>query len=273
MADEKNILDMDLSPADEALLRESLESWKEEVMTNLMEEVEQAKEQRIEELETQNVEFREKLKEEFAGKMLDALKEMKEELRAEILSEVYESNPELQILEKIKELVAPTLNEDFVENAYANELQTLRQRNEELEEEMVLEAGAKKLAELIAPYSTKTQNIILSLIKEGGPDEVTEQFYNLIESLEGSDDDEEDEYVDDDEEEEEEYSEEEEEDDDEEEEEDSEEDETEEEEETDESTEEGFDSYIKEGEEGKDENPSSEKPLSMKERIRRNVGK
>lgn len=263
MADEKNLLDRELSPEDEALLRESLENWKEEVMTNLMEEVAQAKEEKLEELETQNLEYRDSLKAEFADKMLDALKEMKEELRAEILSEVYESNPELQILEKIKELVAPTLNEDFVNNTYANELQTLRQKNEQLEEEMTLEAGARKLAELISPYSTKTQNIILSLIKEGGPDEVTEQFYSLIESLEGNDDE--------DEETEEEYSEEEEDDEDdysdEDEEEEDEEGVDDDEEETEESSEEGFDTYIKEGTEG--EEKESPKSLSMKERIRR----
>ena len=122
-----------------------------------MEEVEQAKEGKIEELEEQNIEFREEMKEEFATKMLDALKEMKEEIRAEVLSEVYESNPELQILEKIKELVAPTLNEEFLGNVFADELQTLREKNEELESERTLDEGAKKLAELIAPYGEKTQ--------------------------------------------------------------------------------------------------------------------
>ena len=48
----------------------------------------------------------------------------------------------------------------------------------------------------MAPYSDKTQRLILSLIKEGSPDEVTEQFYNIYDSLsnvfeaeEGSSDD------------------------------------------------------------------------------------
>ena len=263
MADEKNILDMDLSSEDEALLRESLESWKEEVMSSLMEEVEQVKETKVEEIEERNVEFREELKEEYASKMLDALKEMKEEIRAEVLSEVYESNPELQILERIKELVAPTLNEEFVGNLFADELQTLRERNSILEEEKNLDEGAKKLAELIAPYGEKTQNIILALIREGGPDEVTEQFYELIESLEAQEED-----IDEDDEEED-Y------DDEDDDEEDDEEDEDEEEDEEDdddyeEDTDEGYDTYIKEGEEGAEEE-DKKNGMTYREQIRRSL--
>ena len=51
MDEDKNVLDMDLSSEDEALLRESLENWKEEVMAGLMEEVEEAKEGKREKLE------------------------------------------------------------------------------------------------------------------------------------------------------------------------------------------------------------------------------
>ena len=36
---------------------------------------------------------------------------------------------------------------------------------------------------MLAPYSEKTQKLILSLVKEGSPDEVTEQFYNIYDSL------------------------------------------------------------------------------------------
>ena len=145
-----------------------------------------------------------------------------------MLAETYENNPELQVLETIKELVAPTLDEDYLGNAYANELQTLREKIEELEEEKSLEEGAKKLAELISPYSERTQKILISLIKEGGPDEITEQFYNLIENLEEEEDEED-------------------EDDDDESDEDTEED-------TDEDSD---DTYIKENEEGKEEKKES----------------
>jgi hypothetical protein len=203
MSDEttnESLLDRDLSEEEATFLRESIETWKEEVMANLLAEAEEAKNQKLEELEEQNIEYKEKVKEEYATKMLEALKELKEEIRAEVLGEVYENNPELQILEKIKELVAPTLNEEYLGNIFAEEIQTLREENEKLKEEMKLEEGARKLAELVAPYTEKTQNILISLIKEGGPEEITEQFYEIIESLELDDDDEEEEYEDDEEE-------------------------------------------------------------------------
>ena len=186
----KEILNMELSEEDEVLLRESLSTWKEEVYATLMEEVDELKSQKIEELEEANREYQSEVKEEFAQKMVDALDEMRSEIRAEVLSEMVESNPELQILERIKELVAPTLNEDYFGNIYAEEIQTLREENETLQEAMQLEEGAETLANLIAPYSEKTQNIILAMIKEGNAEEVTEQFYELIESLKEVEDDE-----------------------------------------------------------------------------------
>jgi len=199
---EGNILEMDLSTEQEELLREALESWKEEVYANILEEVEVLKEQKIEELEEANIEYREELKKEMADKLVVALKEMREEVRAEVVAEVLTTNPELQVLESIKELVAPTLTEDFVGNVYAEEIQALREQNEELKQEIELEEGARTLADLIAPYSEQTQNILLAVIKEGGPEEVTEQFYNLIESMELAEAEEEEEEDDEEEEEE-----------------------------------------------------------------------
>jgi len=254
MAD--NILEMDLTKENEELLRESLESWKEDVYSSLLEEVEVLKEQKIEELEEANIAYREELKEEYANKMINALKEMREEIKAEVLAETVASNPELQVFEQIKELIAPTLNEDFVGNVYAEELQTLREKVLELQEEAKLEEGAKTLAELIAPYSEQTQDILLAVIKEGGPEEVTEQFYELIESLELSEAEKKDKDDDEDEEDDEEDDEDEEgEDDEDEDEEDKEDDEDEDEE--DEEENEDFESYtgsyISESEKGRDQ--------------------
>ncbi len=93
MADEEktvDILDEELSPEAESLLREKLEGWKNEVTVSLMEDVEEEKERAIQELEEGNLEYREKMKEEFAGKLLEALKEAKDVIRAEVLAEVYE---------------------------------------------------------------------------------------------------------------------------------------------------------------------------------------
>lgn len=177
------ILDTELSPEDENLLRESLITWKEGVYNDLLEEVEELKTQKIEELEEANREYQAELKKEYAEKMVTALDEMKTELRAEVLSEMVSSNPELQILEKVKELIAPTLNEEYYGNVFAEEIQSLREENLELKRKAELDEGASALAELIAPYSEKTQNIILAMIKEGNAEEVTEQFYDLIESF------------------------------------------------------------------------------------------
>lgn len=205
--DNANILDKDLTPEEEQVLRKSLETWKEETYASLMEEVNSAKEAKIEELEEANISYREELKEEYANKLITALHEMRDELKAEVMAEMVENNPELQILEKIKELVAPVISEDYYENTYAETIVSLKKQVEELEEERNLEEGARTLANLIAPYSDKTQKLILALIKEGGPEEVTEQFYTIIENLEAvyaeENEDEEDEDEDEEEEEEE----------------------------------------------------------------------
>jgi hypothetical protein len=254
-----NVLDMDLTEDQENFLREHLDNWKEEVTANVMEEVEELKEKTIERLEEENIEFKERLKEEYATKMIEALNEMKEEIRAEVIAEMYDDNPELKVLESIKELIAPTLNEDYMSNIYIEELQTLREKVEELEEEKRIDDGAKALAELIAPYSEKTQDILLSLIPEGGPEEVTEKFYEIVEKFEDDEEDYEEESDDD----EEDY--EEESDDDEEDyEEESDDDEEDYEEDYDE---EEYDTYIEEDEEGEEENIQEEKAASIKDRI------
>lgn len=258
----KEILNMELSEEDETLLRESLSTWKEEVYATLMEEVEEVKSQKIEELEEANREYQSEVKDEFAQKMVNALDEMRSQIRAEVLSEMIESNPELQILEKIKEIVAPTLNEEYFGNIYAEEIQTLREENEKLEQAALIEEGADTLANLIAPYSERTQNIILAMIKEGNSEEVTEQFYELIESLKESEDDEdidEDDIDDEDIDDEDEDVDDEDEDDDDE----DEDDEESEEDDVDEGFEDGDESYINEDEIGEEEEIAPKKINSL----------
>lgn len=179
-----SILDMDLKPEDEKMLRETLETWKEEMAQHLEEENEKKVQEKLEELEVAAAEYKEELKEEFADKLVVALDEMRDIQRSDIISEMVKSNPEIQILEKIKELIAPTLNEEYFQNVYAEELITLKEQNDELKSRISLDEGAKTLAELVAPYSRKTQNIIISLIRPGDAEAVTEQFYDIIENLE-----------------------------------------------------------------------------------------
>ncbi len=178
------MLEMDLSPEDEKLLRESLESWKESVYSNLLEEVEVLKEKTIQELEEANQEYLSEIKKEYTAKMVKALNEMREDIRSEVFTEMVTSNPELQILEKIKSLVAPTLNEEFNGNVYSEQINNLVEENSSLKREMELNEGARTLAGLIKDFDRKTQKLILSVIKEGNADEITEQFYQIAESLE-----------------------------------------------------------------------------------------
>jgi hypothetical protein len=182
--DKLSLLDQELDEASAKFLEESLNSWKEATAQQLMDEFEQVKQEKIEELEEENLSYREELKEEYAEKMLSALEELKESVRAEITASVLQNNPEIKILEQIKELVAPVINEDYRSNAYEDSILTLQTENEELKRQIDLTEGAKTLATLVAGYDTPVRNLIVSLIKEGGPDEVTNQFYEILESLE-----------------------------------------------------------------------------------------
>lgn len=180
-----NLLDEELDEASQKYIQESLEAWKESVTNQLVEQMEQEKQTKIEELEEENVAYREQLKEEFTEKMLDGLNELKESIRAEVTAEVIKNNPELKIFEQVKEIVAPLVSENYRDNAYEDTILKLSEEVETLRREQELNEGSKTLASLLAPYSQKTRKLMLSLIKEGSPDEVTEQFYNIYESLSG----------------------------------------------------------------------------------------
>ena len=178
-----NLLDKQLDEASQKYIQESLEAWKESVTNQLVEQMEQEKQAKLEELEEENNAYREKLKEEFTEKMLDGLNELKESVRAEVTAEVIKNNPELKIFEQVKEIVAPLVSENYRDNAYEDTITKLSEEVEALRREQELNEGAKTLASLLAPYSEKTQKLVLSLIKEGNSEEVTEQFYNIFESL------------------------------------------------------------------------------------------
>ena len=178
-----SLLNEELDEESANYITEAIQSWKEEVMAQLQEEVERAKADKLEELEELNLRYREELKEEYSDKLTTALAELKESVKADATANVLKNNPELKILESIKELVAPLLNEDFRENTYSDTIAQLAEENEALRREQEITEGAQTLAELLAPYSDKTQKLVLSLIKEGSPEEVTEQFYTIMESL------------------------------------------------------------------------------------------
>lgn len=185
MADNEklSLLNEELDAPSAQYLEESLNSWKEATANQLMEEFETIKQERLEQLEEENLAYREELKQEYADKLIEALEELKESVRAEITASVLQNNPEIKILEQIKEIIAPVIQEDYRENVYEDSIQTLHAENEQLRRQIELTEGAKTLASLVAPYDTSVRNLIVSLIKEGGPDEVTNQFYEVFEAL------------------------------------------------------------------------------------------
>ena len=178
-----NLLNEELDEESQKYIQETLEAWKESVTNQLVEQMEQEKQAKLEELEEENAAYREQLKEEFTEKMLDGLNELKESIRAEVTAGVIKNNPELKIFEQIKEIVAPLVSEGYRDNAYEDTIAKLSEENETLRREQELQEGAKTLASLLAPYSEKTQKLVVSLVKEGSPEEVTEQFYNIFETL------------------------------------------------------------------------------------------
>ena len=178
-----NLLNEELDEESQKYIQETLEAWKESVTNQLVEQMEQEKQAKLEKLEEENAAYREQLKEEFTEKMLDGLNELKESIRAEVTAGVIKNNPELKIFEQIKEIVAPLVSEGYRDNAYEDTIAKLSEENEALRREQELQEGAKTLASLLAPYSEKTQKLVVSLVKEGSPEEVTEQFYNIFETL------------------------------------------------------------------------------------------
>ena len=187
-----SLLNEELDEESATYIQESIENWKEGVMAQLQEEVERAKADKLEELEELNLRYREQLAEEYSDKLTTALAELKESVKADATASVLKNNPELKILEQIKELVAPLLDEDFRENSYSDTIAQLAEENAALRRDQEIMEGAQTLSELLAPYAETTQKLVLSMIKEGSPEEVTEQFYTIMESLQdvfGEDDD------------------------------------------------------------------------------------
>lgn len=201
-----NLLDNSLDEASQKYIQEALENWKESVSNQLIGQMEEVKAAKIEELEEENQKYREQLREEYADKMMAGLSDLKEKMKAEITAKVVKDNPELKILEQIKEAVAPLLNEEYRDVTYSNSLAALSEEVEELRREKALAEGKETLTDLLAPYSDKTKRMVSALIKEGTSDEVTENFYNLVENLpdlfeeeDKEEDDDEEDYEDDDE--------------------------------------------------------------------------
>ena len=201
--DNKDILDIELSEEDASKLAEEIQAWKEEFSAKLEEEAEERIQAKIDELEEQNNAWREEVAEAYSEKFLAALDEMREDVRAEVLAESVETDPTHKVMEEVMRLVAPLMNEEYVENTYMGEIKRLADKVAEYERKEALDEGADTLEELIEGYDDAFKPALRAIIGEGTAEEVTARFEAIVESLNEADkskeDDEDDEDEDDDE--------------------------------------------------------------------------
>lgn len=196
-----DILNMELTEEQQTALVSSLEEWKESVYSEINEELEASYQTKVEELEEASIAYRETLKEEYSDKLIEALNDMRAEIKAEVVSEMTTNDPSFKILEEIKKLVAPTLNEEYVKNVYLEELTTLREQVETYKREEELAEGAEVLESLIENYTDEVKILLRTLINEGTAEEVREKYWEIVEGLEvfnedEDEDEEDDEYED-----------------------------------------------------------------------------
>ena len=201
--DNKDILDIELSEEDASKLAEEIQAWKEEFSAKLEEEAEERIQAKIDELEEQNNAWREEVAEAYSEKFLAALDEMREDVRAEVLAESVETDPTHKVMEEVLRLVAPLMNEEYVENTYMGEIKRLADKVAEYERKEALDEGADTLEELIEGYDDAFKPALRAIIGEGTAEEVTARFEAIVESLneadKSKDDDEDDEEEEDDE--------------------------------------------------------------------------
>lgn len=194
---EKDILDMELSEEEATKLAEEIQTWKEEFSAKLEAEAEQKIQDKINELDEQNNAWKEEVAEAYSEKFLAALDEMREDVRAEVLAESVKTDPVHKVVDEICRLVAPLMNEEYVENTYKSEMEKLVDKLAAFEKKEALAEGAATLEELIENYDESLKPMLRALIGEGTADEVTAKYTTIVESLNDanetvSEDDEED---------------------------------------------------------------------------------
>jgi hypothetical protein len=193
--DNKDILDIELSEEDASKLAEEIQAWKESYSAKLEEEAEEKIQAKLDELEEQNNAWREEVAEAYSEKFLAALDEMREDVRAEVLAESVETDPTHKVMEEVMRLVAPLMNEEYVENTYMGEIKRLADKVAEYERKEALNEGAATLEELIEGYDDAFKPALRAIIGEGTAEEVTAKFEAIVESLneaDEADDDEDD---------------------------------------------------------------------------------
>lgn len=178
-----DILQMEISEEVASQLTEALVAWKEEYASMLEEKNNEVIESKIQELEEINEKWREEMAEEYSDKLISALSEMREEVKANVLSEFVDTDPTHRVMEEIKKLVAPTINEEYTKNVYLEELLSLRNQVKDYENKIKLEEGRKVREELIESYPDRLKPLLREFVGEGSAEEVEENFYKLVKSI------------------------------------------------------------------------------------------
>jgi hypothetical protein len=179
-----DFLNINLSEDDQKILLNILQEWKDKELEKMQLVLEQVKNEEITKINEHLTSYKEELKEEFIDKTNNIIESIKPKIRKEILLEMNETNPDIIVVNKIKDLVYPLVNESGTK--YVNEITLLKNELNEMKKQQSLLEGAKKKQELLKGYSEKTRFILDKMIPEGTVEEVTEGFFNVIEGFENN---------------------------------------------------------------------------------------
>ena len=189
-----DILNLELSEEVAGKLAEALTAWKEDYAATIEETNNEVLEAKIQELEEMNEMWREGVAEEYSDKLIDALNEMRGEVKANVLAEYVETDPTYKVMEEIKRLVAPSINEEYIGNVYGKELVTLREQVRTFQEEKLQQKAPELKLNCLKVIQKKLRPLLSTLIGEGTAEEVENKFFEIIEfiSEDDSPDDDED---------------------------------------------------------------------------------
>jgi hypothetical protein len=176
-----NFLDIDLTPEDQKELSNILTEWKATELEKMSQALQEAKDNEINKIEESLVEYKQQLEEDYLDKVNVIIESLKPQIRKQVLVEMNETNPEMLVMEKIKEMMFPLVNESGA--SYTNEINLLKKELDELKQKNALSEGEAKKEKLLEGYSEKTRAIIDKMIGEGNAIEITEKYYEIIESF------------------------------------------------------------------------------------------
>lgn len=192
----KNILEIELNEEQTQELLETLQNWKEEQLAEMEDQLAVALDSKKEELEEENEIWKEEYANNLTDKFFNLLEEVSGEVKASLVAESIAADPIHKVMEEIKRLVAPLMDEEYVGNTYLEEIKHLRETVKTFQEEKDISEGAETLDNLLEGYSKSTQVVLRKIIGEGTAEEVEDKFYEIIESFDEESEDGEDLYED-----------------------------------------------------------------------------